>query len=40
MGRDHTIFAKVEGAVKFHPDRRTYAHLGRAVADPPAQAAE
>jgi large subunit ribosomal protein L27 len=41
MGRDHTIFAKVEGAVKFHGGRgeRTYVSIEPA-GEPPAEAAE
>jgi large subunit ribosomal protein L27 len=41
MGRDHTIFAKVEGAVKFHSGiaGRTYISIEPA-GEPPAEAAE
>jgi large subunit ribosomal protein L27 len=46
MGRDHTIFAKIDGAVKFHPgiSGRTYISIepGSVVQaeEPPAEAAE
>src|ERR1700757_790095 len=46
MGRDHTIFAKVEGAVKFHSAiaGRTYIRTepgpGQHGGEPPAEAAE
>jgi large subunit ribosomal protein L27 len=46
MGRDHTLFAKVEGAVKFHSGvaGRTYISIepgsAEEAGEPPAQAAE
>jgi large subunit ribosomal protein L27 len=46
MGRDHTIFAKVGGAVKFHSGiaGRTYISIepapGQHGGEPPAEAAE